>query len=466
MLSRLSVRARITIGSTVVAVLLLIAASIAVYAQITVIVEAREKAVLHGITEVYRGVIREDPQEHFEKPGIKQHVAVIDPSGTTRMNTLPKGLQDSLDEILVKGPGLHKVSSTKETYYVYVDPVETADGTWYVIATRDTDIGEDVLGGVEKLLLTILAVGAVVFALGSWFVSGAALRPVEQLRRSAATLAVQRRDELLPVGESKDELGALAQTLNDLLERMRSASERERQMVSDASHELRNPLAVLHSQLALVDGRDAEADAAVLDDARGTLARLVRVADSLLQLSRIEAADAGGTATVDELATELTERIDSIRLRVAEDVGEREIDIDFRIEPTDPAAEVRIAASDFGRVIDNLVDNALGAAGDDDAHVLVSLSQTGDRVALTVEDDAGGLDPAIADRAFERFVRGPSSSYSGGGLGLAIVARLATLAGGSASLDDRPGIGAVASVVLPSTPSTPSGDESANTHHR
>ncbi|MFE6733731.1 sensor histidine kinase [Microbacterium sp. NPDC057650] len=463
MLSRLSVRARITIGSTVVAVLLLIAASIAVYAQITVIVEAREKAVLHGITEVYRGVIQEDPQEHFEKPGIKQHVAVVDPSGTTRMNTLPKRLQDRLEEMIAEGSGLRSVRTSKETYYVYVDPVKTAEGTWYVIATRDTDIGEDVLGGVEKLLLTILTVGAVVFALGSWFVSGAALRPVEQLRRSAESLAVRRRDDLLPVGEAKDELNALAQTLNDLLERMRSASERERQMVSDASHELRNPLAVLQSQLALVDGTDPAADAAVLDDARDTLARLARIADSLLQLSRIEAADAGGAAIVEELAAELTERIDSIRLRAAEDAGAREVDVDFRIETSEPSAVVRIAASDFGRVIDNLVDNAIGAASGRDVRVLVALTQKMDALTLTVEDDAGGLDPAIADRAFERFVRGPSSSYSGGGLGLAIVARLATLAGGSASLDDRPGVGATATVVLPTASSA---DESANTHQR
>lgn len=463
MLSRLSVRARITIGSTVVAVVLLIAASIAVYAQITVIVEAREKAVLHAITEVYRGVIQEDPQEHFEKPGIRQHVAVIDPSGTTRMNALPESLQHRLDEIIARGSGLHSVRTEKETYYVYVDPVKTADGTWYVIATRDTDIGEDVLGGVEKLLLTILAVGAVVFALGSWFVSGAALRPVEALRRSAESLAVRRRDDLLPVGDARDELNALAQTLNGLLGRMRSASERERQMVSDASHELRNPLAVLQSQLALIDGTDPAADAAVLDDARETLTRLVRIADSLLQLSRIEAADAGGVATVGELATALTERIDSVRLRTAGDAGEREIDVDFRVELADPAAVVRIGASDFGRVIDNLVDNALGAAGDRDVRVLLSLAQTTDALTLTVEDDAGGLDPAIIGHAFERFARGPSSSYSGGGLGLAIVARLATLAGGSASLDDRPGVGATATVVLPTASSV---DESAKTHQR
>ena len=73
---RLSIRARIIIGSTAVVVLLVLAACIAVYAQISSIAVSREKAVLHNIAEVYRGIIVEDPSEPFEKPGIDQHVAV------------------------------------------------------------------------------------------------------------------------------------------------------------------------------------------------------------------------------------------------------------------------------------------------------------------------------------------------------------------------------------------------------
>lgn len=446
MLSRLSLRARITIGSTVVAVLLLLAAAIAVYAQSTAIVEAKERAVLHGITEVYRGVIGEDPGEHFEKPGSKQHVAIVDAQGTVRMDTLPDGLKDRLDEIIALGPGLHDLSAGAATFYIYVDPIDTAQGTWNVVATRDMDIGDDVLSGVTRLLLVILAVGALVFALGSWFVSGAALRPVERLRRSAETLAVADRGDLLPVGPARDELNALAGTLNELLERMRASSDRERQMVSDASHELRNPLAVLQAQLALVDASDP----ALLADARATVARLSRVADALLQLSRLDAAGTRSTADPVALAAELTARIDRIRLRLSDQAPQ--VDLDFEVEAGGSAATASIGVDDFGRVVENLVDNAVGAAAGRPVHILVALRREGDDLVLSVADDAGGFDPGVADHAFERFVRGPSPAYSGGGLGLAIVARLSALAGGGASLDNRPGEGATVTLTLPLSP--------------
>jgi hypothetical protein len=89
---RLSIRARIVLGSTAVVVVVVIAACLAVYTQISAIAVAREKAVLHGIAEVYRGIILEDPSEPFEKPGVDQHVAIIAPDGIAKMNTLPHAL--------------------------------------------------------------------------------------------------------------------------------------------------------------------------------------------------------------------------------------------------------------------------------------------------------------------------------------------------------------------------------------
>lgn len=444
---RLSLRARVTIGSTVAAVLVLAIASAIVFAQLTGIVEQKEKAVLHGITEVYRGVIQDNPDARFEKPGANQHVAIVAPDGVERMNTLPEGVADRVAEFIADGPRLHSVSTPQEGFYVYVDPVETADGTWYVLATRDADIADDVLSEVILLLTGILLVGALVFALGSWFVTGAALRPVERMRRSAESLAVSRRGELLPVGASRDELADLARTLNDLLERMRAASDRERQMVSDASHELRNPLAVLQAQLQLVDGIDADADAVVLDDARATLTRLTRTADALLQLSRIDSVDGTGSATVSQLSSTLTDSIDRLRLRSTELGPEHELDLDFHVVVDAESAVVPISVDDFGRIVENLVDNSIGAA-DGPVSVTVTLTQSPAAIELSVSDDAGGFDPDVAQRAFERFVRGSAPTYPGSGLGLAIVARLAQKAGGNARVENRQGVGATVVVTF------------------
>ena len=303
------------------------------------------------------------------------------------------------------------------------------------------------LSEVILLLTGILLVGALVFALGSWFVTGAALRPVERMRRSAESLAVSRRGELLPVGASRDELADLARTLNDLLERMRAASDRERQMVSDASHELRNPLAVLQAQLQLVDGIDADADAVVLDDARATLTRLTRTADALLQLSRIDSVDGTGSATVSQLSSTLTDSIDRLRLRSTELGPEHELDLDFHVVVDAESAVVPISVDDFGRIVENLVDNSIGAA-DGPVSVTVTLTQSPAAIELSVSDDAGGFDPDVAQRAFERFVRGSAPTYPGSGLGLAIVARLAQKAGGNARVENRQGVGATVVVTF------------------
>ena len=445
---RISLRARITIGSTLVAVLLLAGASAIVYAHLTGIVADKERAILHGITEVYRGAIEEDPGERFPPPGVKQHVAIVAPDGAEHMNTFPDDLADRITAIIGEGPRLHHVQAGSRTFFVYVDPVETAEGTWYVLATRDTDIAEDVLSDVVRLMVIVLAAGALVFAAGSWFVAGAALRPVEHMRRSAETLVVSRHGELLPVGDAHDDLADLARTLNDLLERMRAANDRERQMVSDASHELRNPLAVLHAQFGLIDGTDAVADAAAIDEARATLARLTRIADSLLRLSRIDAVDDVGSATAEELVDALTDRVDRLRLQSSERMPGRVVDLDFVIDVADGRVRLRIPADDFTRIVDNLVGNAIAAAGDQDVRILVSLAVTADGARLAVSDDAGGFDPEIADRAFERFVRGRAPSYSGSGLGLAIVAGLAEQSGGTAVIDNRQGVGATVVVTF------------------
>jgi signal transduction histidine kinase len=156
-------------------------------------------------------------------------------------------------------------------------------------------------------------------------------------------------------------------------------------------------------------------------------------------------------------------------LRASELRDERATDIDFRIDVAARDRSIRLGADDLGRIVDNLVDNALAAASGD-VEIVLELRQRDDTAVLTVSDDAGGFDPAIAERAFERFVRGPAGASSGGGLGLAIVSRLASRAGGSAQIENHPGTGASIVVTLPVSDGVSAGesaaDSSANTHHR
>ncbi|WP_417553942.1 sensor histidine kinase [Microbacterium sp.] len=465
MLRRLSIRARIIIGSTAVVIVLVLAAGTAVYAQISSIAVSREKAVLHGIAEVYRGIIKEDPAEPFEKPGVDQHVAIIAPDGAVRMDTLPKDLAEHLDELTEPGPTLREFRFG-ETYYVYVDVVDTPQGSWKVLVTRESDIAAGIVSGVSALLWTLFIASAVLFAAGAWAVATAALRPVEHLRRSAEHLALQRGETgLLPVSGTGDEIDALARTLNGLIEEVRAASAREQQMVADASHELRNPMAVLRAQLELVDGADPDADRELLGQARATLNRLIRLAQAMLELSRIEAGSAPERTSLRVLAEEVTERVDRLRWHLAEPSSELRGEIDLDIALLTPDATASLDAAGIGHVVDNLVDNALRAAAGEPVHVRVALRQEQDGLELLVSDDGPGFDPLITDRAFERFTRSETSDYAGGGLGLAIVARVAQLAGGQATISSAPSRGAEVGIRVPV--SRPASDRrSPNTHQR
>lgn len=467
----LSIRARIVLGSTAVVVVLLAAASTAVYTQISSIAVAREKAVLHGITEVYRGIILEDPDEPFEQPGVDQHVAIIAPDGTIKMDTLPKGLRPRIDDLTEPGPRLREITDG-ETYFVYVASIESPDGTWTVIATRDSDIASGIVSRVVLLLWGLLIGSAVLFAAGSWIVATAALRPVERLRRGAERIATQRDSrDLLPVGGTRDEIDSLARTLNALIEGVRSSAAREQQMVANASHELRNPLTVLRAQLELLDGADADADRMLLTEARATLNRLIRLAQTMLELSRIEAGAHGEGTALAVLAEELTERVDHVRWRLADPGSDLRGSVDVTVLLEQPEARVALSSDDFARVVDNLIDNALRASDGAPARVTVAL-QSGDAdLTLTVIDEGPGFDPHVIDRAFERFSRGDSTVYPGGGLSLALVARIAELAGGSAAIDAGRVAGAAVSIRVPIAPADGEASDdrpprSPNTHHR
>jgi signal transduction histidine kinase len=465
---RLSIRARIILGSTGVVVVVVIAACLAVYMQISSIAVSREKAVLHGIAEVYRGIIVQDPTEPLDKPGVDQHVAVIAPDGIVKMNTLPGALHDRIAELTEPGPTLREIHDG-DTYYVYVDPVQTPSGTWTILVTRDSDIAAGIVSRVVGLLWMLLIGGAVLFAAGAWFVSTAALRPVENLRRSAERLAQRQSEkEYLPVGGTGDEIDSLARTLNQLIESTRAAGAREQQMVADASHELRNPLAVLRAQLELVDGTDPDADRVLLAEARTTLNRLIRLAQTMLELSRVEAGTADAETPLHVLADEVTERIDHVRWRLADPASDLQgtVDLEVRIDRAHSQDTARIDPADIARVIDNLVDNALRASAGAPVTVEVVLRRIDGFLELIVSDDGPGFDPHITDRAFERFTRGSGSDYAGGGLGLAIVARIAALAGGSATISSDRATGSEVGISVPVSPPAAEDRRSPNTHQR
>ena len=298
-------------------------------------------------------------------------------------------------------------------------------------------------------LLVLFAIGGpvalVVTSAAGWLLAGAALRPVERMRKEAAAISASEPERRLQVPATGDELERLAATLNDMLRRLQEALEKERRFVDDASHELRTPLATLKAELdlALARARTPEELEAVVARASIDTDRLAHLADDLLVLSRSD----GGRLPVHRVDVSLDDVVRETcegHRRQAEDLGVHLRDDDV------PAVHARLDPIRVRQALDNLLDNALRftpAGGE----VLVGAASQGGVVRLVVQDTGPGFSPDLTARAFEPFVRGDgpaNDAWTGAGLGLAIVRAVATAHGGTATAENRSEGGARVTVLL------------------
>ena len=232
------------------------------------------------------------------------------------INTLPDSLTDQIFDLASDADGTRVTGSGESAYVVRVTSITAAGAEWQVITASSQD--DQVLNEVAMLLILSIALITLGFGAAAWLIGSAALSPVTRLRRSAAELIASPSTELLPVGPARDEISALAETLNELISELRASADRERQIVSDASHELRTPLAIIQTRLELAQ-REATTLTEMQNDvsaAQKTLARLSTLATSMLELSRIDAQAEPGRSTLPELAIELADAADRGRRRV------------------------------------------------------------------------------------------------------------------------------------------------------
>jgi signal transduction histidine kinase len=292
-------------------------------------------------------------------------------------------------------------------------------------------------------MLVFFPVFLLFMAVIAWRVIGSALRPVEELRHGADRIgAAADPTERLPVPPSRDEVSALAATLNGMLERLSSASARQRAFVADAAHELRSPLASMRTQLE-VAARLGEGGT-LSRDLLADVDRLTALVEDLLVLARSgEDAPPHARQQVDvaSLLGEVARRyaVARVPVRVQQPRAAR-----MREDPPGSHAAVIASADDLLRALGNLVDNAVRHA-----RTLVTLSWEsgpwGTRV--TVRDDGNGIPEADRERVFDRFARldeARDRDSGGSGLGLPITRELLRRNGARVSLEDaQPGTRAV-----------------------
>ncbi|MCU1685134.1 MAG: hypothetical protein JWQ81_5873 [Amycolatopsis sp.] len=272
------------------------------------------------------------------------------------------------------------------------------------------------------------ALAAVIGAI-TWLFTGYTLRPVETLRREVARISasdLRRRVDLPP---SRDEIHRLAATLNDMLDRLDTASGAQRRFVADAAHELRSPLAAAmveaENGLRATDPDDWRRISRVL---LADLGRLSALMEDLLVLARLD--DPAGQTSRRVLDLDDVVLTEIIRARhMTEHV----------IDATNVhAAQITADPGAMTRIVRNLLDNAARHAR---GAVAVSIGHSDGAVRLVVADDGPGIAPEHRDRVFTRFTRLDDSRDrvdGGTGLGLAIVRELVAAHGGRVRIGDPP----------------------------
>ena len=330
---------------------------------------------------------------------------------------------------------------------IYDLPFTARDGSRFLVEMgAPYDSIENVLRGLLLALALGLPLTVAVAVSGGYLLTRRALRPVDEITRSAERITSRNLSQRLPSADTGDELERLSAGLNRMIARLEESFQYIRRFTADASHELRTPLTVLRGELEAI-AQNPRLDGEVRDTVGSSLEeteRLSRIVESLLAISRLDV----GEARVERV------RFDLAELAAATAEQMRLLAVDKKVELGVEVNGVVLIEGDPARikqVIVNLVDNAIKYTPEGGA-VRVNVRAENGHAILQVEDNGAGIPDEALPHVFERFYRvdkARSRRMGGAGLGLAIVQSIVTAHGGQVAVESEEGRGSRFRVSLP-----------------
>ncbi len=350
---------------------------------------------------------------------------------------------DGLPPVVRLGPGESRVIAVPiddTDFLATAHGAETPDGRLVVVVARTIDTVADSTRTVTRLLAVGLPLMLLVVAAITWAVVGRALAPVEAIRAEVDEISAAQLHRRVPTPPGEDEISRLATTMNRMLARLEQSQARQHRFISDASHELRSPVASIrqHAEVALAHP-EGTPTAELAEIVLAENLRVQRLVEDLLLLARADE----HALSRDRRPLDLDDIVfdEARRLR---DVTE------LRVETTGVSAgRVDGDAAGLRRVLRNLGDNASRHAR---SRVAFALAAENGSLVLAVDDDGPGIPASERAVVLERFVRlddARARDAGGSGLGLAIVSEVVAAHGGQVTIADSPLGGARVEVRLP-----------------
>jgi heavy metal sensor kinase len=395
---------------------------------------------------------------------------VIDPKGGVLTSSqdlpnedVPVGLLSSGEfQELLKNSGakerwLGNVKGGRSGYRAFVRKFPLKGQIYTLAILQSLHPQNEMLEEVRATFAWVIPIAIFLASVGGYFLARKSLAPVVAMSSQAGRIGAENLHERLPIQNAKDELGRLAASFNELLERVDQSFERQRRFMSDASHELRTPAAILRgeSEVALSrTERPAEEYRESLAVLHAEAERLTQIVEDLFTLTR---ADAGQYPLsrqelyLDEVVGDCAHAARSLALA-------KQITLTCEL-PEELA--IRADEALLRRMILNLLDNAIKytAAG---GHVTVACERSGNEYTLSVTDSGPGIPEELQGRVFERFFRADKARTrtendgGGAGLGLSIARWIAEAHGGRLILARSDPSGSTFTALLPAQVSAPS----------
>jgi signal transduction histidine kinase len=311
------------------------------------------------------------------------------------------------------------------------------------------EIRDQAVSGMAQLrLYSLIAVGLVPILgfVGGYLLAGRMLRPVSNLSSLAARISSTNLKERINYHGSEEEIKRLADTFDEMMERLETSFESQKQFIQDASHELRTPIATAQTNIEVIEmakkvtASDYRRLMAVL---KQSLERMTQLSDQLLLLADASEKRANWqTVDIKSIISEVTTEV-SARTKMA--------GISLEVEPASDEMLVKGNSLDLKQAVFNVVDNAI-KYNRPGGIVKISTRVEESRLVVQVQDGGIGISPDDRHHIFDRFYRVDKSrarTQGGSGLGLAIVKKIVDDHGGTISVKSDMGVGSTFSLSLP-----------------
>ena len=331
------------------------------------------------------------------------------------------------------------VQTSSGTYYIF-DNILTGtglDGLWVRGIVSESQ-KNDSLSFIVRLSILVMPWIVLLAVAGGYFIAGRMLDPINKIRETADEISSEGTlSRRINLESGNDELHLLADTFDMMLDKLEKMFESEKQFTSDASHELRTPVAVIMAQCeyALGESCSREEYMETLETIQRQGKKMSDIISDMLEFTRIEQKTTDVSMADLDFSKLVAETCDEMAA-----IGERGITLTADIEPGIAAVG---NAGLLNRLVSNLVSNAY-KYGREGGHIDVKLRRDGEKISLTVADDGVGISADKLDKIFNRFYRADASrSRAGTGLGLAIAREIAHLHGGEITVSSAEGEGSI-----------------------